>query len=423
MKERVRTALASKLTTAHFDLRFREGSRAAASIDRAALIAERDYEDICAQLGFRPDGRFELFVYDSVAELTAITDTEGSAGFSTGRQSHIPYGNDQTRYHEMVHIIAAQMPKSGEEHRNLFFAEGLANSLLRFVHGVHVHAVAAWYLGEGRLPKLGEMTGARDFYGWLKKRPGFNAYDVGASWFRYLIDEHGIVKVRAYYTGTPAADAFDKTEAELEDDWRKMLSKYPLRPSLRTLLAQRGGQPAEFTRWEDDPDRLLPTDLRSDAPGWFPLMDAKMGAPNPENWQREGGEFHGKASDSDWDISILGEDKFANGALFARVRPAKGTVGVQVQFGTACQLLLTNAGTFLYDGGVLAASRAARIANSPVELLLVRKGRRLAAYVDGIEIVTAEGADGSALPGIGVAGGAADFESVRVLPLPAGGSD
>src|SRR5262245_37732657 len=142
-------------TTEHFTIRYRPGSRAGASVDRIAVMAEREYAFIIKALDAKPTGGFELHLYDDVAELVAVTKTRGNAGFSSGSVSHLPYDSDQTRFHEMVHLIALRLPKQGSEDRNLFFSEGLANAVLEFVDGVHVHAVASHDARRAVLPPLG----------------------------------------------------------------------------------------------------------------------------------------------------------------------------------------------------------------------------------------------------------------------------
>lgn len=58
--------------------------------------------------------RATLYLYDGVPELWAITGRTGVGGYSAIDASHVPFDNDQTRFHEMVHIVAYRLPKSGE---------------------------------------------------------------------------------------------------------------------------------------------------------------------------------------------------------------------------------------------------------------------------------------------------------------------
>src|SRR5262245_1906224 len=110
-------ALKGEEKTGHFTIRFRPGCRAAATVDRIAVLAEREFAAITKALDLKPEGGLELHIYDDLAELVAVTKTRGNAGFSAGNASHLPYDNDQTRFHEMVHLIACRIPKSGKEPR------------------------------------------------------------------------------------------------------------------------------------------------------------------------------------------------------------------------------------------------------------------------------------------------------------------
>lgn len=400
--------------TEHFTIRYRPGSRAAAAVDRIAVMAERDFASITRALAVKPDGGLELHLYDDLAELVAVTRTSGNAGFSAGNASHIPYDNDQTRFHEMVHIIAYRMPKSGPEERNLFFAEGLANALLEFVHGVHVHAVAAFELKWKSLPALADVTGA-DFYEWMKKHPGLNAYDVAGSYFRHLIDTHGIEKVKAHYTGTSAKDAFGATEGELEAAWRKHLEGYKLRPEVEVLLRRRRGEAADFKALDLDPDKRLPPELLGKPEDWKRLTFTPRA---DSGWKAVGDALEGFSGTPDWVILKLRPRDYRSAVVRAKIRPADGCVGVQLQFGPKCQAMLTNAGTFVWKEGVTALDNSERISGRrEIDLILERRGGEVAIWIDGIKIVSGAASDEAGVIGIGVAGGTATFEKIRVREL------
>ncbi len=88
--------------TKRFEIRFRPGSRAAADVDRQAVVAERDLDRIAKALDASPKGPYQLWLYDDVWELGQATGTVGNGGFSSGNASHVPYDNDQTRFHELL---------------------------------------------------------------------------------------------------------------------------------------------------------------------------------------------------------------------------------------------------------------------------------------------------------------------------------
>jgi len=403
--------------TKHLVLRYRPNSRAGASVERTAAAAERDHARIHELLDVKPQGRVQLWLYDDVEELLTLTGTAGNAGFSAGDASHVPYDDDQTRFHEMVHVIAlATIPESGDEPRSLFFAEGLANALLVHVHGVHVHAVAKYYRVRKKLPPIAEMTGAADFYAWLGAHPGFGAYDVAASWLRFLLDEHGIAKVRSYYGGTPAKAAFGKDLPALEKAWHKALDDYVLRPEVETLLRQRHGEDAPFARAGP---AELPADLLGKPGDWKPLLDAKLHPDAAANWKRTKEGLVGTTGDGsqEWTICELGEDRY--GECIVRAKVTTAGVPVQVRLGGENQGMLVN-GTFLYRGGTPVASQpfptVPQSAKS-VDLALVRRGGRAQVWINGEKILDVAAAGGDVRPGVGVAFGSATFTDVRVRKL------
>src|SRR5262245_24408607 len=92
-------------STEHFEIRFRPGSRAGAEVERIASVAERDLERITTLLAVENDGHYRLHLYDDVPELQAITRNDRVGGYSSGSDVHIPYDSDQTRFHELVHVV------------------------------------------------------------------------------------------------------------------------------------------------------------------------------------------------------------------------------------------------------------------------------------------------------------------------------
>ncbi|HTF56228.1 MAG TPA: hypothetical protein VK661_03095 [Planctomycetota bacterium] len=403
--------------TEHFTIHFRTGSRAGAAVDRIAAMAEKEFVRITTALEVKPEGGLELFLYDEVGELATITRTSGNEGFSAGTQGHLPYDNDQTRFHEMVHLVAARLPKSGSESRNLFFAEGLANALLEFVHGVHVHAVAAFELKRKSLPPLADMTAAPDFYAWMVQHPGLNAYDVAASYFRLLIDTHGIEKVKKYYTGTTPKEAFGLEESELEVAWRKHLEAYKLRPEVEVLLARRRGEDAKFAVFKLDPDQRLPAELLGKPADWKSLSNAPIQG-DKSKWKRTGESVRGSSDTSDWNFCLLAAAKFGNAAVRAKIKPAEGCVGIQLQLGPKCQAMLTNAGAFVWNGGGVASEPAERITGRhEFDFILERREKVVTIWIDGVKVLQGKASDESGPVSVGVAGGVAAFENVRVREL------
>jgi hypothetical protein len=383
--------------TEHFDVRYRPGSRAAAAAERTADLAERDLERICATLKIKPDARFLLHLYDDVEELARITGTTGTGGFSWSDQMHVPYDNDQTLLHEMVHVVAFRIPKAGDEPRNLFFAEGLANAVLEHVHGVPVHAVAAFHRKRKELPPLAEMTGAADFYAWLAAHPGFNAYDVAGSFLLHLLGEHGAEKVKRYYAGMPAKKALGADEAALEKSWLAALDRFVLMPEVETLLRQRAGEKVEFPRWEPDYASVLGS---------------------PGDWTSFGSR-EVKGEGGDWRVVDFGDVLYADAAVRARVDLSGGCGALQVRLGPGCQGMLVGNGTFVWrDASATASASGTTLGGrKEVDLLLVRRGGTAEVWVDGRQVVTGPCGSDPSRPGAGLVNGSVVIREIAVRPL------
>ena len=405
--------------TTHFELRFRPGSRAGAAVERDSAAAERDLARICAALEMKNDGTYRMFLYDDSAELQAITGAKGAGAFAHIRDVHLPFGDDQIRAHEIAHVVTYRLPKTGTEPRNMFFPDGIANALLVHVHGVHVHAVAKFYRMRKALPSLTEMVTVPDFYGWLAKRRGFNGYDVAASFLRYAWDTYGVAKLKRYYTGTPARDAFGKDVRALEKDWHRFLDAYELRPEVETLLRRKAGEAVRFDRYELDPFARLPKELRGKPSDWTDLTGARFVATNKKEWARTGGRLVGATKPATWTWCALGKKTFGNVVIAAVLRPAPGSVGVAVRLGPKLQALIVPNGTFLYsDGKPCAHTASENIAGrSEVHLVLVRRGDAFEVWVDGFRLLSGNVKSDRAVPSVGVAAGTVTVGSVRVRRL------
>lgn len=414
--DRSEQVLSGRWKSPRLELRYRPGSRAAADVERTAAAAERDLDRIAKELDVEVKGPLRLWMYDDVPELAAITGTSGNGGYSAADGSHVPYDNDQTRIHELVHLVAASWPATGKEPRTLFHAEGLANAVLGFVHGVHVHAVAAFERREKRLPPLAEMAGAPDFYAWLAAHPGLDAYDLAASWYRWLLDRHGAARTRRYYGGVGAKEAFGADPVALEKGWHAALDAYALRPEVETLLRQRRGEAAAFEPYV----RGLPAELLRRPSDWTSLETAVMVADPADAWTRAGGAFTGTdpAGRAAWAFCELGEPIEGDCVVHATVRMAK-PCPIELRLGAANRGLLVQS-IFLYkDETPLASAGGVSIYpdRKEADFHLVRRGDTIDLWIDGVKVLTAQGSSAPARPGIGVNGGTATFTDVRMRRL------
>jgi len=403
--------------TVHFDIRSRPGSRAGAAVDRVAVMAERDLADICRQLEFTPEGRFTIYLYDDVPELQLILGRP-VGGLSAGRTTHIPHDNDQTRYHELTHLVTALLPKAGDEPRNMFFPDGLANALLTWVHGVHVHAVAKFYRTRKKLPGLKEVAEG-DFYAWLEARRGFNGYDVAASWFRFLLDTYGIENVKRYYAGMPAKKAFGIERKKIEKAWHAALDAFPMRKEVEILLARRNGESARFTPLETAPDRRIPKEILGKKSDWRSLTKEKLRPRDGTTWKREGNGITASGPGG-WHVCELGTRKYGNCMIRAKIRTEGRLTGVQIQLGDKAAAMLNWDALYIWRGeSATGGSTEDRLPESgEVDLLIIRRGHRLEAWVDGHRAASGTVDDTPHPIGIGFhTGGKVTFSDIRVRVL------
>lgn len=408
--------------TPHFEIRFRPGSRAEASADRVAALVEADLKKILEELAL-PEWKhtIRLFLYDDVGELQKLTGVP-AAGYSVPLESHVPHDNDQTRLHELVHVVAEKLPEHGPEARNLFFAEGLANAVLRFVTGVHVDAVAAFYKKRGELPSLAEIHAITDFYDWLRKHPRLNSYDVAGSYLRYLLDTYGPMKVRKYYRGVPAKEAFGADLAAIEKGWHARLDKVVLRPGLLALLEERADGPAAALK--RSPEATLTEAILGPASEWKSLDRAALVEGDPVKWDGKGDPpalvLSGEKSQGDWSVGRLAGDPFGDTIVRCSLQPmADGCFGVQVQLGPACQaMVLRGQGAFLYnDQGAVAHNAAGQLGDKPVEIVLRRRGDVASFWLDGKLVAEGKVSGGKAALGLGCVGGPARITKLSARKL------
>lgn len=420
----VKSDLKGTHSTEHFVIRYRLGSRAGAAVDRTAHLAELEYAEILTELGI--DGLvdetkpFELYLYDNLTELSGLTGVGGTAGYSAGRESHVPWDNDQTRKHELVHIVVAAMERTGSEPRNMFFAEGLANAVLEFVHGVPVHAVAAYERERGSLPALDVLAGHPDFYAFLAKNPGLNAYDVAASYFLFLLESYPPRKVMDYYHGKPIKEALGVTLEEAEKAWHARLAAFPVRPGLKTLLSQRRGDGGEFAVFEKDAPAVLPADVLGEPDAWKSVLSSMESLDDVGTWDIGEKAITGEnPSGGDWShLELPGQDH-GDCVLRLRAKVGKECWGLKIRYGANCEALVLGQGVFIYTekGGVAFSDRSKLKPGSELDLVLrVRKGH-VEVFVDGRLLLEADLPLKPSKIGLGLVGGKATLTGFDVRAI------
>ena len=412
--------------TPHFRVHYRPGSRAGAAVDRTSWLVELEYARILETLDIEglvdESESFLLFLYDDLNQLSQVSGVGGSGGFSAGRESHIPWDNDQTRLHELVHIVVAAMESTGDEPRNMFFAEGISNAVLRHVHGVPVHAVAAYELKRGSLPGLQEMAAHEDFYRFLGQHAGLNGYDVAGSYFLFLLEQFGGRRVMSYYHGQPIGEALGKSIGEVEKAWRAYLMSYPLRYETELLLRQRRGDGGEFEpsraaegpSGEPDPELA---ELLDQPEAWTSLQSQLTPIDEVGLWNiaRDTAEAE-NSNGSDWSIAMTPDDTYGDCILRVKVKPLGKCWGVKLRYGDACRAMVLGMGSFIYveQSGVAFDEKLKLQDDQELELVLrVRQGKATV-YLDGKHVLDAEVDLVPSAVGVGLVGGKARFTEFSI---------
>ncbi len=409
--------------TEHFEVRYRPGSRAGASVDRIAHRLELEYAETLRKLGIAgkvdESAPFEVYLYDDVAELAEISGVKGNGGYASGREVHIPWDNDQTRQHELVHVVVAAMDPSGDEARNMFFAEGLANAVLGYVHGVPVHAVAAYERERGTLPALGELASHQDFYSYLKQNPGLNGYDIGGSYFLHLLENHRPLAVMDFYHGVSIEKALGQSLEETERSWHRHLESFPIRPELRVLLSRKRGDGGEFTSFAR-PSGVLPLDVLGGAESWTSVLADVVPSDAVGKWEIDQESVHGSnESGRDWTSVVVDTEPRGDCVLRMRATTGNACWGIKIQYGSSCEAMVLGGGAFIYtDRGGIAHTDSYKLRpNAEVDLVFRVQDNHVEMYVDGALLLEADLPLKDSPIGFGLVGGQATIHGFSVRDL------
>jgi hypothetical protein len=282
--------------------------------------------------------------------------------------------------------------------------------------------VTAFYRERGELPPLAELVGAQDFYAWLGAHPGFNAYDVAGSWFRFLLDTFGAAKTRRYYAGVPAREAFGADLEALEKRWHAHLDGVELRPGLQKLLEERADGP--YASLKRSPEAQLDAGVLGSDSAWTQISRE---APVPSGsgaWKAKKGnaqslELTGDKTQGDWCVASFASSKFEDAFVRAHFTPGNGCYGVRVDLGPKCQaLLLKGQGLFVYDEAkAVAFNQRVQLRDAPVEVALRRRAGRASVWIDGRLSIECDVASAPDVFGVGCVGGRAVVDRIATRKL------
>jgi hypothetical protein len=380
LDRRVLKDLTGERTIDQVVLHYRPEDLTPEQLEQCAHENARSFRELEKLLDMRYSGTVHIFLYRDGADLKQRTGSDAVA-FSTGTVSvHQP--RDFVSVHELCHIFALQFPRVPDGVSDIFVVEGLATMLAEHDQNVPIHAWVAAYARARRLPPLWEFR-----WKWPDMTPpGVHPYHVAGSFVGFLIERFGIAKVKSWYVdATETKSTFGRSFPELEREWREWLSSYPLNPQHEKHVLTRLGLM----------NAKLPESLAA-APGER-LFDGStltgLEAEKADRWQVRDGALIG-THDGPW-TAIRSREAFAT-AEAVRVR-------FRMQNGGAFKVLLESQGQltvesifarwagYLTCGGGYTGGEGARVDDSTWHTAVVTwKDGRLAAYLDGLQIMACD---------------------------------
>jgi hypothetical protein len=181
-----------------------------------------DFERLEKKLAMQYAGHVHIFLYLDGEDMLVKAENDNGCAFATGSSS-IHQVQDFRGPHELTHLFALQFPpvEDGSDPDG-FVVEGLATAMNETELEISVHDWAAVYLRTRRLPDLPDLRND-----WMEEEPDrFHPYLVAGSFLGYLVESHGIDKVKTWYvSSTEAYRAFGRSFPGLEQDWRSWLAR------------------------------------------------------------------------------------------------------------------------------------------------------------------------------------------------------
>ncbi len=206
-------------------LHYRAEHLTAEQLDAAAEANAGAFRDLERLLEMKYEGDIHIFLYRDRGDLKERTQADAIA-FGTGTRS-IHQSHDFRGPHELCHIFAVQFPHGPDSFTDPFVVEGLATAVAESDQNVPIHSWATVYARARRLPPLWQFR-----WRWMENTPpGVHPYHVAASFVGYLIETHGIAKVKQWYVNATEAQAvLGQSFPDLERRWRRWLAARTVEP-------------------------------------------------------------------------------------------------------------------------------------------------------------------------------------------------
>ena len=373
MDRKVMKSLTGVKKSGQLIFHYRPSDLSSEALEKAIKINVEKFEQCEKLLKMKYRGSIHLFLYKDTADMRK-TSGVSAAAFATGTASiHQPV--DFQSVHELTHIFALQFPKDKDAVTDSFAVEGLATILAESDQNVPIHSWVAVYKETSRLPDLIEYR-----HSWPKGGPkGVHPYHVAGSFVGYLIDQHGIEKVKRWYVNsTEAHMVFGKTVRRLEREWLAWLDKLEVKSAHRDHVFARLGL-------KRIPDKYVKVESQK-------LFDGKsldgFKAEDSSRWKVENGRIVGTNPNS-WTRLHTSSEFPANVGVRAKLRLKQGDA-IQIRLNRSDESnnesVFAKWGTYLSlkAGGFTSGGTVKIVPGEWTEIVLVNDHGTARLYINGI---------------------------------------
>ncbi|MDX1666530.1 MAG: hypothetical protein R3350_04850 [Saprospiraceae bacterium] len=202
--------LTEHLSGLHFDFYYSPTDRDTIDV----LWQERFYRWVSRELEVETEEKLQYFKYRDRAHIKRMTGRQTSGFAEVGTYNfHTIWKIDN---HECVHTLVTQLIG----HPPALFNEGIAvayqanyfkyPSFEPDWNGMDFHRLAGEFVRNGTLPDLEELLGTNSFWNY---DPNIT-YPVSGSFVRFLIDAHGIQKMKQLIAGSDFLDDRGKIKSD-----------------------------------------------------------------------------------------------------------------------------------------------------------------------------------------------------------------
>lgn len=386
---------------------FEEGAFPAAALDAAVAANVAEIAALEKTLAMKYRGKVHFFLYRDVPDMAARTGAAaGTVAFSTGTVS-VHQAHDFRGCHELVHVFALQFPPQADgAGADGFVVEGLATALAKHDEQLLIADWGACHARLGTLPDSLQEFRRRWPDG---AKAGVHPYHVAGAFVGWLVERHGIAKVKQWYVDSTEAHRWlGKGFGQLEKEWREaMAEREPPQEALDHVKRKLGllldPLPAAFASAKGT--TLLASGGKA---GGVP---SGLAAERPDCWKVEGGALVGR-NDGAWNHLATTAAHPARVGVRLKLRLVRGDA-VKVRVNGDRELVLANWSSFLGGGeGFVGNDRQKIVVGQWHEIVLVNDGGRARAWLDGAGLFDVPGIWASA--GAGALGIAVEKGAVEV---------